>query len=129
MCITMFSFSQNLSIKIDSIELIYLPKTLTAPISYTKATFLSIKSDWIKRKIISDTSVLNNFSDCLNLSSLNMSHDSHKEIDVRLVIMIYCEGKKELDVLVDSIYRYTFLGITHKPEWSFKTWIENQIDW
>lgn len=125
----MFSFSQNLSIKIDSIELIYLPRTLTAPISYTKTTFLSIKSDWIKRKIISDTSVLSNFSDCLNLSNLNVSYDPHKEIDVRLVIMIYCEGKKELDVLVDNRYRYTFLGITHKPEWSFKTWIENQIDW
>lgn len=132
--ITMFTFSlssmaQSISIKIDSIELVYLPRNLTAPISYTKSMLLSLSEENVKNKMIVDSTIIDSFSSSLDFSIDNLFYNSKKEIDVRLVIIIYLEGKKNMYISIDNNYKYEFLEHTHKPSWKLKAWIEEQIIW
>ena len=117
--------SQVLPLKIEKIEVRYLPWAAKTPMNFTEEKLLDYQNKSINSKTLTDSVSLDNFSKIKFVRK-----DAELKIntlDVRMLIMVYFSENNYLTISLNSFKSYKFLDTYYKPSLEFMDWINKNV--
>jgi len=119
-------YSQELCLKLDSINVYYIPWNATTPIAVKSENIIDGHyKEVTSTKSIIDSLVLADFTK-INIQNESKFYENGSSLDVRMVLILYL-GKTALQVSLNNFKSYSFLGYNYQFSPELIAWIDTNI--
>lgn len=119
--------AQQICLKVDSIRIISLPRSLKTKLSLIEYDLLNFEPVSLKKDtIILNTSSINEF--IIFLEKIEDYSILPSSLDIRMLIFIYYNKDIVLKVSVDSLGNFQYLGNVYCSEQELVNWIKKNVN-
>ena len=118
-----FSYSQEISLKIDSVRISYVPWNLQTTISWDKSNLIDNSEVYNKSIVIRDKNILLSLSNALQ----KKQEDSiHRVLNTRMLIEVFT-SEIVIDIILDPYARYSYNGLYFIRNKELIEWINTNV--